>query len=162
MLGKVHSSCLSPRKTSERSAINNDITWSLPLHNPHTSSLLRNSRLAPFAVSQEHITNHVSKMIQRIFWKVIQPSCWLSLFKIPVLLHYENDKCCYHLIKPWSFSGASCRSTCAFYTSWMSKTSSSKFDSLAETEGDYSFADSRSKFFFRYANGKYFLRLQFQ
>lgn len=61
-----------------------------------------------------------------------------------------------------SFSGASYRTTCAFYTSWMSKTSSSTSDSLTETEGDYSFADAGSKFFFRCANVSYFLRLQFQ
>lgn len=71
VLGKVHSSCSSPRKTSERSTINNEITWSLPLHNQHTSFLLRNLCFTPYAVSQEHITNYVFRMIQRIFWKVI-------------------------------------------------------------------------------------------
>lgn len=99
VLGKVHSSCSSPRKTSERSTINNEITWSLPLHNQHTSFLLRNLCFTPYAVSQEHITNYVFRMIQRIFWKVIQPSCWPSLFKILFLFHYKKDKCFYNLVQ---------------------------------------------------------------
>lgn len=67
-----------------------------------------------------------------------------------------------NLSKLWSFSGASYRSTRAFYTSWVSKTSSSKSESQTETEGDYSFTDSRSKFFFGCANVRCFLRLQLQ
>ena len=98
VLGKVHSSCSSPRKTSERSAINNEITWSLPLHNQHTSFLLRNLCFTPYAVSQEHITNYVFRMIQRIFWKVIQPSCRPSLFQILVLFRYKKDKFFYNLV----------------------------------------------------------------
>lgn len=103
VLGKVHSSCSGPRKTSERSAINNNITWRLPLHNQHTYSLLRNLCFTPCAVSQEHTTNYVFRMIQKIFWKVTQPSCRLSLFKILLLFHYKRDKCFYHLIQTTVF-----------------------------------------------------------
>ena len=50
----------------------------------------------------------------------------------------------------------------ACHTPRISKTSSSKSDSLMETEGDYSFAGSGSKLFLRFANVRHFLTLQFQ
>lgn len=103
VLGKVHSSCSGPRKTSERSTINNDITWRFSLHNQHTSSLLRNLCFTPYAVSQEHITNCVFRMIQRIFRKITQPSCRLRLFKVLLLFHYKRNKCFYNLIQTMVF-----------------------------------------------------------
>lgn len=97
--GQVRSSCAIHRKTSERSAINNEITWRLPLHNQQPSFLPRNLCFTPYAVSQKHVTSCVFGMIRRIFRKVIQPSCcWPSLFKILFLFCYKNNKCFCNLV----------------------------------------------------------------